>query len=259
MKTISRRTARTVISPIAFIIILLLIWEIVCQALKVSKFVLPRPTEIVPMFLLRWDVIWPNAVQTLFTTLSGFVIGVTVGFVLGVALGASMRFYKTVFPTLIGINSIPKVALVPLMVLWAGIGTIPAIMTSSIIVIFPVAVIVSASIATMDPELNDVMRSLGASRLVTLMKIGVPQAMPYFFGSLKIAITLSFVGSILAESIAANRGLGYMMNRAASDFDVELVFTGLLTLAAMGITLYLASIAAERRIVGWAYRRDGAT
>ena len=108
-------------------------------------------------------------------------------------------------------------------------------MTSAIIVIFPVAVVVSASIATMDPELNDVMRSLGASRIVTLTKIGIPQAMPYFFGSLKIATTLAFIGSILAEYVAANRGLGYMMNRAASDFDVELVFTGLLTLAAMGI------------------------
>lgn len=259
MHTISNRTLRTVVSPIAFILLMLLTWEVVCQAFKVSKFVAPRPSEIVPMFIHRWDTIWPNALQTLSTTLSGFVIGVTIGFALGVALGASSRFYKAVFPTLIGVNSIPKVAVVPLMVLWAGIGTIPAVMTSAIIVVFPVAVVISASISTMDPDLKDVLRSLGASRLITLAKIGVPQSMPFFFGSLKIAITLSFIGSILAESVAANRGLGYMMNRAASDFDVELVFTGLLTLGAMGISLYLASIFAERRLVGWAYRRDGAT
>jgi NitT/TauT family transport system permease protein len=83
----------------------------------------------------------------------------------------------------------------------------------------------------------------------------VPQSMPAFFGALKVAITLSFIGSILAESVAANRGLGFMMNRAASDFDVELVYSGLLTLAAMGIALYLASLALERRLVGWADRR----
>jgi NitT/TauT family transport system permease protein len=259
MQTISNRTLRTVVSPIAFILLMLLLWEAACRALNVSKFVVPRPSEIVPMFVLRWDVIWPNAVQTLLTTLSGFAIGVSIGFVLGVALGASPRLYKTIFPTLIGVNSIPKVAFVPLLVLWAGLGTVPAVMTSAIIVIFPVAVVVSASIATMDPELNDVMRSLGASRIVTLTKIGIPQAMPYFFGSLKIAITLAFIGSILAETIAANRGLGYMMNRAASDFDVELVFTGLLTLAAMGILLYLASIFAERRSVAWAHRRGDQT
>jgi NitT/TauT family transport system permease protein len=254
VQLISNRSRRTIVSPIAFGLFLVLIWEALCQSMDVSKFVVPRPSEIVPMFVLRWGTIWPNALQTLFTTLSGFAIGVAIGFVLGVALGASPRFYKTTFPTLIGVNSIPKVALVPLMVLWAGIGTVPAVMTSAIIVIFPIAVVVAAGIATMDPELSDVMRSLGASRFITLAKIGIPQAMPYFFGSLKIAITLAFVGTILAESIAANRGLGYMMTRAASDFEVELVFTGLLTLAAMGVALYLASIFAERRIVGWAYR-----
>jgi len=259
VQTISSRTMRTVVSPTLFLLFLLVSWELVCQAFRVSKFVVPRPTEIIPMFVLRWHDIWPNAIQTLSTTLVGFAIGIVVGFALGVALGASPRLYKTIFPTLIGVNSIPKVALVPLMVLWVGIGTMPAVMTSAIIVIFPVAVVVSASIATMDPELNDVMRSLGANRLTTLAKIGVPQSMPYFFGSLKIAITLSFIGSILAESVAANRGLGYMMNRAASDFDVELVFTGLLTLGAMGIALYLASIGVEHRIVGWAYRRDPAS
>jgi NitT/TauT family transport system permease protein len=214
---------------------MLLAWEAVCRGLQVSKFVIPRPSEIVPMFVLRWHVLWPNALQTLTTTLIGLAIGVAIGFALGVALGASSRLYKTIFPTLIGITSIPKVALVPLMVLWAGLGAIPAMATSAVIVIFPIAVVVSASIATMDPELNDVMRSLGASRLVTLTKIGIPQAMPYFFGSLKLAANLAFIGSIVAESVAANRGLGYLMNRAAADFDVELVFTGLLTLAAMGI------------------------
>ncbi len=160
------------------------------------------------------------------------------------------------FPTLIGLNSIPKAALVPLLVLWSGIGTVPAVITSAIIVIFPIAVVVSTSIASMDPDLRDVMRSLGASRLVTLIKIGIPQAMPYFFGAMRIAVTLSFVGTILAESVAANRGLGYAMNRAASDFDVELVWTGLLTLAAMGLTLYLAALAIERQFVGWAYRKS---
>lgn len=255
MTPLARRRLRRAASPFAFGLAMLLLWELLCRATGISKFVVPRPSEILPMFVLRWSDIWPHALQTLSTTLAGFAIGVTVGFVLGVALGASFRFYRTVFPTLIGVNSIPKVALVPLMVLWAGIGTVPAVLTSALIVVFPIAVVVSASVASLDPELSDVLRSLGASRLDTLGKVAVPQAMPAFFGALKIAITLSFVGTILAESVAANRGLGYSMNRAASDFDVELVFTGLLTLAVMGVSLYLASLFAERRIVGWADRR----
>jgi NitT/TauT family transport system permease protein len=254
--TLSSQFKRTVLSPILFALCMLLFWEVICHQLKVSKFVVPRPSEIVPMYVLRWPTIWPNALQTLSTTLAGFAMGVGVGFILGVALGASQRLYKTIFPTMIGLNSIPKVALVPLLVLWTGIGTVPAVITSAIIVVFPVAVVVSTSIAMMDPDLRDVMRALGASRIVTLTKIGIPQSLPYFFGSLKIAVTLSFVGSILAESVAANRGLGYAMNRAASDFDVELVFTGLLTLAVMGMALFLAALAVEKQVVGWAYRRS---
>lgn len=253
----TRRKLREGASPVLFVLFLFAAWEIACQAFGVSKFVAPRPSEIVPIFALRWHEIWPNAMQTLFTTLAGFAIGVAIGFALGVALGASRRLYDTVFPTLIGVNSIPKVALVPLLVLWAGIGTVPAIATSAVIVIFPIAVVVSAGIATMDQELADVLRSLGASRLLALAKVGIPQTMPAFFGALKIAVTLSFIGSILSESVAANRGLGFMMNRAASDFDVELVFSGLLTLAVMGVALYLASILVERRLVGWADRRGG--
>jgi NitT/TauT family transport system permease protein len=253
----ARRRLRDTASPVFFVLGLMLTWELACRGFGVSKFVAPRPTEIVPIMALRWGEIWPNAVQTLSTTLAGCAIGVALGFALGVALGASRRLYTTVFPTLIGVNSIPKVALVPLLVLWAGIGTVPAVATSAIIVIFPITVVVSASIATMDQDLADVLRSLGAGRLLALTKVGIPQALPAFFGALKIAITLSFVGSILAESVAANRGLGFMMNRAASDFDVELVFSGLLTLAVMGIALYLAAILVERRLVGWADRRGG--
>src|SRR5437870_2256504 len=181
MRTISAQARRTIVAPIAFGLGLLVVWEVVCTALTVSKFVIPRPSEIVIMCVLRWDTVWPNALQTLATTLSGFALGVSIGFVLGVVLGASQSLYKTVFPTLIGLTSIPKVALVPLMVLWAGIGTVPAILTSTIIVIFPIMVVVATGIATMDPELNDVLRSLGATRLVALAKVGIPQSLPHFF------------------------------------------------------------------------------
>jgi NitT/TauT family transport system permease protein len=254
--TYLRRTFRTVVSPILFAAVALLLWQILCGAFNVPRFVFPQPSEIGIMLFKRWDIIWPNALQTVGTTVSGFVIGVTAGFILGIALGASTRFHKTVFPTLIGINSIPKAALVPLLILWAGLGSLPAIITSAIIVVFPVAVVVSTSIATMDPELADVMRSLGASRLVTLTKIGIPQAMPMFLSSLRIAISLSFIGTIVAEAVASNRGLGFMMNRAASDFDEELVFAGVAVLAAIGVTFFLMSVYVERYALSWAYRRD---
>lgn len=242
--------------PTLFIFALLVLWEVVCIVLAIPRFVLPRPTAIVEMAAANAGTIFFHAQQTLGTTLAGFAIGTTIGFLLGVILGSSAQVYNVVFPTLIGVNSIPKVAFVPMLVLWFGIGTTPAIMTSALIVIFPVTVIVAGAIATLDQDLRDVLRSFGSSRIDVLRKVAVPQAMPQFFGSLKIAITLAFIGTILSESIAANRGLGYMMNRAASDFQVELVFGGLLMLATLGIALYCAALIFENSMVKWAYRRE---
>jgi NitT/TauT family transport system permease protein len=257
MNALSSRTVRTVVSPTLFALALIASWELICDAFRVSKFVIPRPLAIGPMFISHWDVIWPNTLQTLGTTALGLVIGIGFGFLLGVALGASASLHKTIFATLIAINNVPKVAFTPLMVLWVGLGTIPAVMTAALIVVLPIAIVVSGSVAAMDPELNDVMRSLGASRFLALVKIGIPQSMPSFFAALKIAITLALIGSFLSETVAANRGLGYMMSRAASDFDVELVFSGLASLVLIALVLYALVIVVERRVVGWAYRKGG--
>src|SRR5215475_7645519 len=168
MLAISNRTVRTVISPALFALALIAGWELICDAFRISKFVIPRPFAIGPMFVSHWDVIYPNALQTLGTTALGFVIGVAWGFLLGVALGASASLHKTIFATLIAINNVPKVAFTPVIVLWVGLGTIPAITTAALIVVFPIAIVISGSVAAIDPELNDVMRSLGANRFLAL-------------------------------------------------------------------------------------------
>ncbi|PJF46387.1 MAG: ABC transporter permease, partial [Candidatus Thermofonsia Clade 3 bacterium] len=149
---------------------------------------------------------------------------------------------------------IPKAALVPVFVIWFGVGTMPAILIAFLIAFFPIAVNVGTGIATVEPEMQDVLRSLGGSRFDMFRKIGFPRAMPYFFASLKVAVTLSFVGSVIAELGASNRGIGNMMVIASSRFEVPLVFAGLLVVAAMGVALYAAFALLERRMVRWAYR-----
>ena len=240
--------------PALFGLSIIVLWEVLCLAFDVSKFVLPRPSQILPVFFERYGDIAPHVVQTTYTTLVGFAIGVAIGFGLGAMIGMSRTFHKMVYPTLMGLNSIPKVAVVPVIVIWFGIGTVPAIVTSAIICIFPIVVVVSTSIATVEPELNDVLRSLGAKRWQILFKVGIPRSMPYFFGVLKIAITLAFIGSVVSETVAGNTGLGFMMIKAASDFDVLIVFAGLISLASLVILLYLASVAVESRMVRWAFR-----
>jgi NitT/TauT family transport system permease protein len=232
-----------------------LVWEAICLAFSISDLILPRPSQIGLVLLEKFPLLWPHTVQTLKTTVAGFAIGVFVGILIGVAIGSSRLAYDVAYPLLVGFSSIPKVAVVPIFVVWFGAGTVPAILTSMVISIFPVVVNVATGLASTEPELEDVLKVLGASKRDVLWNVSLPRAMPYLFASLKIAITLAFVGTVLAETVAANRGIGNVMIIASGNFDVPLVFAGLVILAAMGVTLYLISAWLESRITGWAQRK----
>jgi NitT/TauT family transport system permease protein len=240
----------------ALIVGVFVFWELFCLVAGISELILPRPTRILAAFWEYAPAIWPHAWQTLYTTLVGFVCGVAIGLSLGVLIGSSRLAYDTAYPLLVGISSIPKVAVVPIFVLWFGAGTVPAILTAMIICIFPIVVNVATGIATVEPELEDVMRSLKASKWEILWNVGLPRSMPYFFASLKVAITLSFVGSVIAETVASNKGVGNMMMIASSSFNVPLVFSGLMVLAVMGVSLYAIFSLIERRMAGWAMRKS---
>lgn len=239
---------------VIFAVVVLALWEIGVRGFGVSIYVLPAPSQFFGSLFQNWAGIFFHAEQTMYTTVIGFAIGVTLGGLLGVAAGASRSIYQTIYPALVGFYSVPKVALVPIFVIWFGSGTVPAILTSAVICIFPVMVNVAAGIATTETDLEDVLRSLGASKLDTLWYVAIPRSAPYFFASLKVAITLSFVGTVISETVAANRGIGTMMVRASADFDVPLVFAGLFLLAAMGIAMYAFFAAIEGRVVRWTKR-----
>jgi NitT/TauT family transport system permease protein len=232
-------------------------WEAACRVFRIPSFLLPAPSEAVAAIVQFWPAIWLNASHTLITTIAGFAIAVAFGLGLGVLVGASPLAYRALNPILIGFNSLPKVALVPIFVLWFGIGAVPAVLTAFLVAFFPISVNVATGIATMEPELTDVLRSLGASKLDLLVKVGIPRSMPYFFASLKVAITFAFVGTVISESIASNVGIGYLMLSASSTFKVPLVFAALLVIAAMGVLMYAVALLPERRYTAWATRRPG--
>ena len=231
------------------------LWEVVCLAFGVSDLILPRPSQIAAVLIQKMPLLWPHTVQTLYTTLAGFVLGVGAGIVIGVMIGSSKLAYDVTYPLLVGFSSIPKVAVVPLFVVWFGAGTVPAILTSMVISIFPVVVNVATGLASTEPELEDVLRVLGARKRDILWNVGLPRALPYLFASLKIAITLAFVGTVLSETVASNQGIGTVMMIASGNFDVPMVFAGLFLLAAMGVALYAVSSLVERRMTGWAQRK----
>ncbi len=247
-------TTRVRIMSTSLIIGFFVLWEVLCIALNVSDLVLPRPSEIIVTMIDRFPVLWPHILQTLYSTLVGFALGVTIGVTLGVIVGTSKVAYAVAYPLLVGFSSIPKVAVVPIFVLWFGSGTTPAILTAMVICVFPIVVNIATGLATTEPELEDVLKTLGASKTEILWNVGLPRAMPYFFASLKVAITLSFVGAVLSETVASNMGIGFVMMTASSNFQVSLVFSGLILLALMGVVLYAIFSLLERRVTGWATR-----
>ncbi|MDX3906891.1 MAG: ABC transporter permease [Pigmentiphaga sp.] len=252
---LSPQAKRYTLSALALIGFFLL-WEGICLATGVSDLVLPRPSQIAAVLIEKMPLLWPHTVQTLYTTVTGFVLGVLVGIVLGVVIGSSRLAYDVAYPLLVGFSSIPKVAVVPIFVVWFGAGTMPAILTSLVISIFPVVVNVATGLANTEPELEDVLKVLGASKRDVLWNVGLPRALPYLFASLKIAITLSFVGTVLSETVAANKGIGNVMMIASGNFDVPLVFAGLFILAVLGVALYAISALIEVRLTGWAQRKN---
>jgi NitT/TauT family transport system permease protein len=249
------RLSREKLASAALIVGVFVVWELACLLFGISEFVLPRPSQIVMVLIDRWPALMPHAVQTLYTTLVGFALGVSAGILIGMLIGSSRLAYNVAFPLLVGFSSIPKVAVVPIFVLWFGAGTVPAILTSMIISVFPVVVNMATGLATTEPELEDVLRTLKATKRDILLNVGLPRAMPYLFASLKVAVTLSFVGTVISETVASNRGIGNMMLIASSNFNVPLVFAGLFILAGLGIALYVIFSAIERRVTGWANRK----
>ena len=242
------------LAPWLATVALFIVWEAACRIFNIPVFFLPPPSLVFKAVIEFWPALYKHSLFTLSSTLVGFAMAVGFGLLLGLAVGWSRAIYAGVYPLMIGFNAIPKVAVVPILVLWFGIGFVPAVLTAFLISFFPIVVNVATGLATIEPELEDVLKALGASKLDIMRKVGIPRALPYFFGSLKVAITLAFVGAVISESVASNVGIGNLMLQAQAQFQVPLIFAGLLALAVEGIVMYALMAMLEARMTCWAQR-----
>jgi NitT/TauT family transport system permease protein len=229
-------------------------WWLCVRLFDIKSYILPTPWETLQAIYKFRYPLFVHGAATLGTTLIGFVAAVVFGMGLGILVGSSRLLYSAIYPLLVGFNSVPKAALVPVFVIWFGAGTIPAVFTAFMLSFFPVVANVATAFATIEPELLEVMRSLGATRRDMTLKIGIPRSLPFFFASLKIAVTLAFVGSVIAEIVAGNSGIGNVMLVASSNFNVPLVFAALVVVGIMGVGMYAVFDFFERRMTAWSVR-----
>eukprot|EP01032_Pedospumella_encystans_P011546 gene11546-13419_t len=225
-----------------------------CRAFNVSEFIFPSPSRIAQQTIEYRDVIAGHAWRTFWVTMVGFGIAIVVGVLLGFIIGSSRLAYAAVYPLMTAFNALPKAAFVPILVVWFGIGIGPAILTAFLISFFPIMVNIATGLATLEPELEDVLRVLGAKRWDVLVKVGLPRSMPYFYGSLKVAITLAFVGTTVSEMTASNEGIGYLLISAGSAMQMGLAFSGLVVVGAMAMVMYELFSYIEKHTTGWAHR-----
>jgi len=241
-------------SPLIVLGAVLVLWQLIVALFKVPEFIFPSPLQIAREFIEFKGPLIEAAWKTFWVTMLGFGIAIVVGVLLGFLVGSSRLAYTALYPLMVAFNAVPKAAIVPILVVWFGIGLGPGVLTAFLISFFPITVNIATGLATMEPELEDVLRVLGAKRWDVLVKVGLPRSMPYFYASLKIAITLAFVGTVLAEMTAGDSGIGYLMQSAASQQRMPLAFAGLVTIGAMAMAMYELFSWVEHRTTGWAHR-----
>ena len=241
-------------SPLVLLAAILLVWQVAVWLFRVPDFIFPGPVQIALEFVEFKGPLLEAAWKTFWVTMLGFGISIVVGVLLGFLIGSSRLAYTAVYPLMVAFNAVPKAAVVPILVVWFGIGLGPGILTAFLISFFPITVNIATGLATLEPELEDVLRVLGAKRWDVLTKVGLPRSMPYFYGSLKVAITLAFVGTTVSEMTAANEGIGYLLISAGSSMQMGLAFSGLLVVGIMAMVMYELFSWIEKHTTGWAHR-----
>ena len=241
-------------APVLLAAAIVVIWQVFVTAAAIPEFLFPSPWQIAQQFAEFKGPLLAAAWSTFWVTMVGFGIAIVVGVLLGFLVGSSRTAYAAVYPLMVGFNAVPKAAIVPILVVWFGIGLGPGIITAFLISFFPITVNIATGLATLEPELEDVLRVLGAKRWDVLVKVGLPRSMPYFYGSLKIAITLAFVGTVLAEMTAGDSGIGNLIQTAGSQQRMPLAFAGLVAISVMAMAMYELFSFIERHTTAWAHR-----
>jgi NitT/TauT family transport system permease protein len=242
----------TAVSPAVWTVItLLIVWELWVRIANTPVFILPAPTRIAAEFAEHWQRLLINAGYTLSEVLIGFLFAVLIGVPLAVLVTYSRWAERSVYPLIAASQTIPKVAIAPLLLAWFGYGLTPKIVIVILISFFPIIINSVVGLKSCSAEMLYLAKSMGASGWQTFWKFRLPQALPYIFAGLKLATVLSVIGAIVAEFVGADRGLGYIIVVAGASFDIARQFAAIITISAIGMIFFASIEMLERIVVPW--------
>jgi NitT/TauT family transport system permease protein len=230
---------------------LLALWQLYVQASQISPRFLPSPAEVIAALVNNWPVIYINTVPTLLETVLGIAIATLLGLLLAILLNVSGWMRRAVYPLLVTSQTIPMVALAPLLLIWVGYGISSKLIVVVLYCFFPIAVACADGLASVEPEMIRLLRSMKASRWQVMWMVRLPAAMPAFFSGLRIAATYSVVGAIFGEYVGAEQGLGIYLQRATNSFATAQVFAAIVVTALLSLALFGLVSLIERLALPW--------
>ncbi|MFB2583241.1 ABC transporter permease [Herbiconiux sp. P15] len=244
----------SVVPPVVIVVLLLVGWELAVTLTGMRPQVLPAPSRVVVEGFERADIIWGHTLSTLQVTLIGFAFSLIVAWVIAVAIDFSGVLRRGIMPLLVASQTIPIIAIAPLMIIWFGFGLLPKILVVALVTFFPIVVGLIEGFNKADRETSNLLRSMGASRWKEFTFVRLPSAMPSFFTALRISITYAVVGAIFAEYVGAQSGLGIFMSTQKNAFRTDLVLAAVAVTAVLSISLYLLTFVIERLVIPWSFK-----
>lgn len=247
----SRRGFAAALPPLVIVLLLLTVWQVAVTVADTKPTVLPSPLRVLEQGWLARDVIWLNTVPTLQETAVGFAVSLAVGWILAIIIDFSPLLRRALLPLLVASQTIPVIALAPLLIIWFGFGLLPKVLVIALVTFFPVAVGLIDGFNSTDREATNLLRSMGASRWKQFTFVRLPSALPAFFTALRIGITYAVTGAIFAEYVGAVNGLGIYMSMMKNSFRTDLVLAAVVVTAVVSISLFLLTFAVERLVIPW--------
>lgn len=240
------------LAPLATFVVLLVLWDLATRVFDWPVWLVPTPGDVAEALWDNRSILADQTWVTLQETLGGFLLAAVIGLPLAMAITTSHFLELTIYPILLALNAVPKIAIAPILVLWMGFGPGPKIVVAMLLCVFPIVISTATGLQATPPELVELTRSLTASRRQTFLKARFPAAMPHIFVGLKVAISLAVIGAVIGEFVGSSEGLGWVILNTQSNLDTPLAFASMVLLAALSIVLFYILVALERFLVPWA-------
>ena len=244
-------SAKNIAEPLIFFAALIVLWEILVEIIQIPAFILPPPRALYTAFTAKFFIMGKHAWITFLEAVGGFALSFFLGILFAIGVVYSRHLQNTIYPLIVILYAMPKSAFAPLMVIWVGYGLFSKIAIAFLVAFFPIVVNTVVGLKEVEPELIDLARINRGSELDIFKKIRLPNSLPYMFAGIKVAIVLSVTGAIVAEFVAANEGLGYLILQANYSLDTAFALVILLILALLSLGLFLAVDVLQRKLAPW--------